>query len=134
MSDTNTTVEEGYKIVYCALCRGMAMICPHCKNSSCNAGGCDKCYDAFENRDLFLELGTLPSRVDVVGQGMHRSSLSEEVKKFIEERGGQPIIPMKEIRERLKKREEQGGKPITTMGELREKERKEREERGEQDE
>lgn len=32
---------------WCSVCETPAISCNHCNNSSCNAGGCEKCHDAF---------------------------------------------------------------------------------------
>ena len=37
-----------YHLTYCTLCETDCIVCPHCDNSSCNGGGCDKCIDDFE--------------------------------------------------------------------------------------
>lgn len=36
-----------YKVTWCDLCNCAIIICPECKNSSCNCSSCDKCYDDF---------------------------------------------------------------------------------------
>jgi hypothetical protein len=61
-----------YRIVYCALCRTIAIVCPHCHNTSCNGGGCDECHDAFENRDEYLKCGEFPDKIPVIGQALHK--------------------------------------------------------------
>jgi hypothetical protein len=39
-----------YKIKWCELCRTAIIVCPVCKNTSCNGSGCKECNDEF---DLF---------------------------------------------------------------------------------
>ena len=39
---------EKYKTMYCGLCECYGIICPHCRNISCNGSGCEKCDDDFE--------------------------------------------------------------------------------------
>lgn len=35
------------EVGYCHLCEGFIIYCEHCKNSSCNGGGCEKCHEEF---------------------------------------------------------------------------------------
>ena len=37
-----------YDITYCELCDVIIIICPDCKNTTCNGMGCKKCYDDFK--------------------------------------------------------------------------------------
>ena len=36
-----------YQVSYCTICEVDFILCPHCDNSSCSSGGCDKCHDDF---------------------------------------------------------------------------------------
>jgi len=35
--------KQKYNIKYCELCGVYRILCPHCLNTSCSCGGCDKC-------------------------------------------------------------------------------------------
>ena len=48
---------EKYKVSYCNHCESSIIICPKCKNTSCNAGGCAECSADFDD---FLKLKTHP--------------------------------------------------------------------------
>jgi len=41
------TTWRNYAVGYCALCETLYVSCPHCGNSSCNGGGCEKCLVDF---------------------------------------------------------------------------------------
>ncbi len=62
-----------FGVAYCALCKCIAVLCPHCKNSSCNGGGCDLCLDAFRNEDRYTKCGYMPDTIPVIGQGLHKT-------------------------------------------------------------
>jgi hypothetical protein len=34
--------------LYCRLCKAAVIVCEYCKNCSCSGGGCDLCFDEFE--------------------------------------------------------------------------------------
>ena len=36
-----------YKVKWCDLCDCAILICPECKNSTCNGGGCKECHEEF---------------------------------------------------------------------------------------
>lgn len=47
---------RGYSFDYCIHCEVNIIICPKCKNISCNAGGCSYCncdWPFYKNSDLF---------------------------------------------------------------------------------
>ena len=52
-----------YEIKFCATCRDIVIICPECKNTSCNAGGCDSCHYAFTNSRKYLEATSIPGEL-----------------------------------------------------------------------
>ena len=39
--------KDRYKVNYCNLCDTWTLVCPDCKNASCNGGGCEKCIADF---------------------------------------------------------------------------------------
>lgn len=40
--------KDRYIVDWCHLCDCAMVICPDCKNGSCNGSGCDKCGDDFD--------------------------------------------------------------------------------------
>lgn len=40
--------KEKYELSYCNICECIIVVCPECKNTTCNAGSCSKCYDDFD--------------------------------------------------------------------------------------
>lgn len=48
---------KNYKIKYCDHCDTPITICPVCKNSSCNGGGCESCIkDDKETQEILKGL------------------------------------------------------------------------------
>lgn len=45
---------KNYQIKYCDHCDTPITICPVCKNSSCNGGGCESCSKDWEETRSFL--------------------------------------------------------------------------------
>lgn len=57
--DQITTLEaKGYEIDYCDHCQRTVIICPSCKNPSCNGGGCDTCCRSEDKP--FIDFGKTP--------------------------------------------------------------------------
>lgn len=73
-----------YEIKYCSLCKEIVIGCPKCKNTSCNAGGCDSCYFAFENSDEYIKAASIPGELCV----KMCTDLHSEINKILEERHG----------------------------------------------
>lgn len=47
---------------WCELCNSPSIQCEHCKNTSCNGGGCDLCYDDFKEVIQMIGDKTAPSK------------------------------------------------------------------------
>lgn len=45
---------------WCLTCNHPAVICPKCKNSSCNGSGCDACFETFKLANQMVADGTAP--------------------------------------------------------------------------
>lgn len=38
---------KGYTVVWCGLCKYPVIVCPVCKNGSCNGSSCGLCHEDF---------------------------------------------------------------------------------------
>lgn len=50
---------------YCDTCCCPSVQCEHCKNTSCNGGGCDKCVELFEEANKRVSEGNHPPYADM---------------------------------------------------------------------
>jgi hypothetical protein len=44
----NKKWKNKYKVRWCDLCTTAILVCPACKNTTCNCGGCKECHDDFD--------------------------------------------------------------------------------------
>jgi len=49
---------------FCELCDCLAISCPHCRNTSCNGSGCEKCHEEFEEVNNMSD-DEMPKKEDV---------------------------------------------------------------------
>lgn len=56
-----------YKVKWCGLCDTAVIMCPSCKNSSCNGGACDQCSDDFDafHRSVWSRVNTYLSQKEL---------------------------------------------------------------------
>jgi hypothetical protein len=47
---------------YCDTCRLVAIQCEKCGNTSCNGGGCDDCFNDFEEASQMIRSGVAPKK------------------------------------------------------------------------
>jgi len=41
--------KDKYRISWCNHCDTAIIVCPECKNTTCNGGGCDQCNEDFDD-------------------------------------------------------------------------------------
>lgn len=89
--------KEKYTLSWCDHCATAIIVCPDCKNSSCNGGGCDKCHTDFE--DFMKCKITVCAYLTDEEQEVYWKSL--RIKHFVQESlaAGQTEINWKQLEE-----------------------------------
>ena len=54
------------KWYWCELCKIQCVACEHCKNTSCNGSGCEKCYKDFIEANNIISEGKAPKKEDCI--------------------------------------------------------------------
>lgn len=89
--------KDKYKISYCDLCDTFCIVCPDCRNCSCNGSGCEKC-----SKD-FVDFHEVKYHVDdyLNKSEQETNDKIRELKKHIYEalKGGHREIPWKEFKQ-----------------------------------
>ena len=64
---------------WCELCQNPCIKCEACKHTSCTGGGCQICYDDFEEVTRMIEMGKAPKSPDQCVAIIH-----DEFKKLLD--------------------------------------------------